>query len=43
MKIYKELNPTKEEIEALIKSAKERIKSARILFKEGLLHDAISR
>lgn len=43
MKIYKNLNPAKEEVKFLIKSAKERIKSAKVLFKEGLLRDAISR
>lgn len=43
MKIYKDLNPTKKEIETLIKSAKERIKSAKVLFKEKLYRDAISR
>lgn len=43
MKNYENLNPTKEEITVLIKSAKERIKSARILLKEEQYRDAVSR
>jgi uncharacterized protein (UPF0332 family) len=43
MKFYKNLNPSKEEIELLINSAKERIKSAKVLFKGKLYRDAISR
>jgi uncharacterized protein (UPF0332 family) len=43
MKVYKNLNPTNKEIKTLIKSAKERIKSAKVLFREKLYRDAISR
>lgn len=43
MRIYKGLNPAKEEIEALLDSAKNRIRSAKILLREKLYRDAISR
>lgn len=43
MKNYENLNPTKEEITTLIKSADGRIKSAKVLLKEQQYRDAISR
>lgn len=43
MKNYKNLNPAKEEVEALLESAKSRIDSAKILMEKEKYGDAISR
>lgn len=43
MRNYRNLNPSKEEIKALLESAENRIKSAKILLKEELFRDSISR
>lgn len=43
MKNYENLNPTKKEITTFLKSARDRIKSAKILLKEDQYRDAISR
>lgn len=43
MRKYQNLNPSKEEIKALLESAENRIKSAKILLKERLFRDSISR
>jgi len=43
MKKYENLKPTKKEITTLLKSARDRIKSAKILLKEDQYRDAISR